>query len=395
MGLVDKSPIEPLATEQDQIQRRVLKVATQSCGKVLIVEDEEELAEVLEFNLIRRGFDVLVAGDGLEACRIIGQEKPNLILLDLMLPLLDGWEICRMVRSHHDPTVAKTPIIVLSALDSLDDRIRGYDLGADLYLPKPYAIKEVMVKTQQLIAQHLEHLRLAEDMRSLQKLSELQDQWQQVLFHELRNQLTLISGMAEQLHCSTAELAQEHSTEFTGQIVDSSQYLGMLAENYLLVRDMENHPEQLQSEVVILYDLLTEVKQLFKVQALQKACDLEVICPANVMLNLHPVGLKIILSSLLDNALKYSALDGNVIISAEKKQSHVLINVQDDGTGIEDEERDKVFDKFYRGKAMQGKSPGTGLGLYMARSLAETMGGSLTLIDNHLPGCCFQLRLPC
>lgn len=395
MGLVDKTPLEPLTEEQEIIQSRVLKVATQNCGKVLIVEDEAELAEVLEFNLIRRGFDALVAKDGLEACRLIGLEKPDLILLDLMLPLLDGWEICRMVRSHHDQLVAKTPIIMLSALGTLDDRIKGYDLGADLYLPKPYAIQEVMVKTQQLIAHNREHHKLTEKINSLQKLSELQDQWQHVLFHELRNQLTLITGMAEHLHCSTAELAQEHTVKFTGQIVDSSQYLGALAENYLLVRNMEGHPEQLQSEPVLLNKILQEVTQLFKVQAIQKACELEVICPADVILTLHPIGLKIILSSLIDNALKYSMLDGNVILSVEREESHVMISVQDDGPGIDKEERTKVFDKFYRGRALQGKTSGTGLGLYMARSLAETMGGYLTLLDNQLPGCCFQLRLPC
>lgn len=79
-----------------------LKTAREGGGRVLIVEDEIELCEVLEFNLIRQGFDVLTAADGLEACRVIGREKPDLILLDLMLPLLNGWEICRMVRSHHE-----------------------------------------------------------------------------------------------------------------------------------------------------------------------------------------------------------------------------------------------------------------------------------------------------
>lgn len=393
MGLVNKMPIETETEEQGEIQRSILQVAAQDCGKILIVEDEEDLAEVLEFNLISQGFDVSVAKDGLEACRFIGEKNPDLILLDLLLPLLDGWEVCKMVRLHHDQKLAKTPIIMLSALGSTDDRIKGYDLGANLYLPKPYSIKEVIVKSRQLISQHRENLKLTQNLCSLQSWSELQDQWQQVLFHELRNQLTLISGIAEHLQSSTTDLADEQSDQLTGQIVDSSQYLGALADNYLLVRNMENHSEQLQTEIVLLHDLLTEVAQLFKIQAVQKACDLEVICPQDIVINLHPIGLKIILSSLLDNALKYSMLDGNVILSVEKDASHVWIQVQDDGPGIDDEERNKVFDKFYRGVVTQDKPSGTGLGLYMARSLAEAMGGHLELIDNSLPGCCFQLQL--
>lgn len=393
MGLVNKMPIETETEEQGEIQRSILQVAAQDCGKILIVEDEEDLAEVLEFNLISQGFDVSVAKDGLEACRFIGEKNPDLILLDLLLPLLDGWEVCKIVRLHHDQKLAKTPIIMLSALGSTDDRIKGYDLGANLYLPKPYSIKEVIVKSRQLISQHRENLKLTQNLCSLQSWSELQDQWQQVLFHELRNQLTLISGIAEHLQSSTTDLADEQSDQLTGQIVDSSQYLGALADNYLLVRNMENHSEQLQTEIVLLHDLLTEVAQLFKIQAVQKACDLEVICPQDIVINLHPIGLKIILSSLLDNALKYSMLDGNVILSVEKDASHVWIQVQDDGPGIDDEERNKVFDKFYRGVVTQDKPSGTGLGLYMARSLAEAMGGHLELIDNSLPGCCFQLQL--
>lgn len=372
-----------------------LRVAAEKKGKILIVEDEAELAEILEFNLIRRDFDVLIAEDGLEACRIIGREKPDLILLDLLLPLLDGWEVCRMVRSHHEPQIAKTPIIMLSALGSADDRVRGYTRGADLYIPKPYVIKEVVIKAQQLITQHHERLELIEKMHSLQKNAELQDQWQEVLFHELRNQLTVISGMAEYLQNPTTNLEHNDSVQFAGQIVDSSYYLGSLAENYFLVRSIEQNSTQLQTEMTILHELLMEIVQLFKSQAVQKACDLEIVCPTDIELNLHPIGLKIILSSLVDNALKHSLLDGHISLLVTRDETNIQIQVQDDGRGIAFEERDRIFEKFYRGTSTCEKSSGTGLGLYMARALAEAMGGSLQLIDNQLPGSCFQLCLPC
>lgn len=182
------------------LNNRVLKRNKPHQGRVLIVEDENELAEVLEYNLIRNGFDVIVAHDGLEACRIIGRDKPDLILLDLMLPLLDGWEVCRMLRTHQDRLVADIPVIMLSALGSTDDRLKGYESGADLYLPKPYVIKEVVLKSLQLIEKRREYLSLADKISSLEKWNNLQDNWQHVLFHELRNQLTIISGMAQHLN---------------------------------------------------------------------------------------------------------------------------------------------------------------------------------------------------
>lgn len=396
MEQLSTEPMVAAPQGQARIQHRVIKMPQADSGRILIVEDEIELTEVLEYNLIRQGFEVLSAENGLDACRLIGQEKPELILLDIMLPLLDGWEICRMVRSHHDPSVARTPIIMMSALGSADDRVKGYDLGADHYLPKPYIIKEVMVKCRQLIDRHRDYCKLTARMDSLQKWTDLQDRWQQALFHELRNQLTVISGIALHLQENT-DLPPERSEQFVGQISSSSHYLSALAENYLLVRQVEKNPGQLPGEPVILQELLEELRSLFASAAAQKSSRLEIFCAQRFTLNLHPVGLKIILSSLLDNAIKYSRLDGHlsVSVSVAVDETEVQILIQDDGPGIAAEERDMIFAKFYRGATAQQKPAGSGLGLYMARTLSEAMGGKLQLVENQSPGCCFQLSFPC
>ncbi len=122
--------------------------------KVLLVEDEEALAEILSFNLNKHGFQVFTAADGLEACRIIGREQPDLILLDILMPLLNGLEVCRMVRQHEDRTISRTPIIIMSALSSAKDKLKGADLGADMYLPKPYDIKQVIENCRRLLNIH-------------------------------------------------------------------------------------------------------------------------------------------------------------------------------------------------------------------------------------------------
>lgn len=389
-----EQPVDhPIAATDRLLSRRILKVAEQPRGRILIVEDELELVEVLEFNLIRNGFEVLIAMDGLEACRIIGREHPDLILLDLLLPLLDGWEICRMVRSHHDPRVARIPIIMLSALGSVEDRMKGYGLGADRYLPKPYVVKEVLLKTGQLVQHQREYLALEEKLASLQKWAELQDHWQQALFHELRNQLTMISGMAQHLKCRE-NLPQERSQQFVEHIHTSSDYLGSLAMNYLLVRQVEQHPEQLNLQPVLLANLLTELKQLFSSEAEQRGCRILLDCPDLPPINLHPGGVKIILSCLLDNALKYSRNIGQIMLSAQPNGPVLEIQISDSGPGIPPEERTEVFEKFYRGTEERERIRGAGLGLYMARTLAEAMGGRLELLDRPQPGCCFLLSVP-
>lgn len=117
---------------------------------VLIVEDETALAEILEYNLQRHDFSTSIAYDGLEACRLVGREKPDIILLDIMIPLLDGWEICRMIRNHEEKELRQVPIIILSALGSDEDIRKGYELGVNHYLPKPYNIREIIAHSRQL-----------------------------------------------------------------------------------------------------------------------------------------------------------------------------------------------------------------------------------------------------
>jgi signal transduction histidine kinase len=386
-----QQPEAELPPDNQPLLERVLKPARPSAGRVLIVEDEQELAEVLEYNLIRSGFEVLMAQDGLEACRIIGQQKPELILLDLMLPLLDGWEICRMLRTHQDPCIAQTPVIMLSALTSVENRLKGYDLGADLYLPKPYALKEVILKTGQLIKKRREYLSLSKKISALETWHQLQDNWQHALFHELKNQLTIISGLASHLHKGEGR-DKNNMLEYAQHIRNSSNYLETLAMNYLLVRDVENKSGRLRLEPMLLNDLFQELSELFSVQAQQTSCHLTFACEARQPVNLHPVGLKIILSSLIDNALKYAGSGCQVQVSAGCKNRELEIMVSDNGPGVEPEERQQLFEKFYRGAEKKPLTKGSGLGLYMARTLAGAMGGTLCLKEQAERGCSFQLN---
>ena len=109
--------------------------------KILVIEDEEDLVKLLHHKLGREGYQVLSASDGVEGLRILHEQHPHLILLDLMIPRMDGWETCRQVREYSD-----IPIIVVSALDTVDHKCRGLALGADDYITKPFNLKELSAR---------------------------------------------------------------------------------------------------------------------------------------------------------------------------------------------------------------------------------------------------------
>jgi signal transduction histidine kinase len=370
-----------------------VRPAAMATGKILIVEDEVELAEVLEYNLRRSGFDVLTAHDGLSACRLVGAERPDLILLDLLLPDLDGWEICRLLRGHHDAELASTPILMMTALGSLDDRLRGLELGADAYLAKPYSVKEVALQARNLLARRRERQALADGMVTLRAGAALESDFQEMLFHELRNQLLIIGGYSSLLVKGTSALPLDEGLQ---AIQRSALHLESLAEGFLLCRRLEAGVFELPLEKVALDELTNETIERCRPLAAAKrmAVRLSVTAPLPPRF-LNRTAASLVISSLLENAIKYSEAGKEVILRLhDNVETGVTIEVEDHGPGIPAAEIDRVFDRFYRGDSSAGKTRGSGLGLYICRTLTRAMGGSVEVTSVPGEGSCFIVRFP-
>ncbi|HBQ27347.1 MAG TPA: DNA-binding response regulator [Syntrophomonas sp.] len=116
-------------------------------GKILVVDDEEALTRLISYNLQREGFTSIQAYDGTRALEMIEGERPDLIILDVMLPGKDGLEICRDMRAAGD----KTPVIMLTARDDEIDKVLGLELGADDYVTKPFSVRELMARVKAVL----------------------------------------------------------------------------------------------------------------------------------------------------------------------------------------------------------------------------------------------------
>lgn len=136
-----------------------------SFGKILIVEDEEHIQELLRFNLQNNGYDVLLASDGLQGLTMAREHQPDLMLLDLMLPKMDGLDVCRAVKS--DPKTMGLPIIMLTAKGSETDKVLGLELGADDYLTKPFSIRELMARIKVVLRRGAKESEPAEDLKQI------------------------------------------------------------------------------------------------------------------------------------------------------------------------------------------------------------------------------------
>jgi DNA-binding response OmpR family regulator len=118
-------------------------------GRVLVVEDEPDVAELLRYNLVREGYDVVLAPNGADALRHARESRPDLVLLDLMIPQLNGWEVCR--RLKQEPATRAIPVIIVTARVEEGDKVLGFEMGADDYVTKPFAVRELLARVRAVI----------------------------------------------------------------------------------------------------------------------------------------------------------------------------------------------------------------------------------------------------
>lgn len=358
---------------------------------ILVVEDEPELAEILEYNLRRNGYAVRTAGDGLSALRLLAAERPELVLLDIMLPDLDGWEVCRRVRQHADPTLASTPIIMLTALGTLDHRLKGLGLGADAYLPKPYVVREVLLCARTLIARSRRAQELSLELRNAREGERLRAEMQAMLFHELRNQMVVVGGYSRLL--LKEETGGTRARAYMEAVSRSSEHLARLAEELLRAAQFSTGTLTLSSAPLPPARIIDEVIGLMAPLARQQGARIEPSVEECIVLA-NEQALRLILSSLLENALKYGGCDNLVRVRCAEREGRICLEVEDRGPGIDPEEAALIFEKDYRGRQHAGRIPGTGMGLYAARTLAAVMDGELELRSPSGKGSCFVLWLP-
>ncbi len=119
--------------------------------KILIVEDELDLLNLIDFNLTRRGYRTAASLDGLDAMIKAEEFRPDLIILDLMLPEMDGWKFCRWLKDHEERGIKNIPVLMLTAKAMSEDRLQGFEIGADDYMTKPFNVKELMIRVERLL----------------------------------------------------------------------------------------------------------------------------------------------------------------------------------------------------------------------------------------------------
>lgn len=364
--------------------------------KVLVVDDDRINIRILGGILKSEGYALAEADSGEKALDVYGAFRPHLVLLDVMMPGIDGFETCRRLKKIHGEKCA--PIIFITAKSESDDVVEGLGAGGVDYLPKPFQAKEVIAR----IRAHLQNQILSEQQQTLvEQLSKAdfaKNRFLGMAAHDLRNPLASIRGLSEFLRDGAVGPLTADQLDLIQTIHGASQSMLDLVNELLDVATIESGELKLNRERHNLAELVAKSVALTNMEAARKKTRVQFAPPpAGVELVLDAAKMKQVIDNLLSNAVKYSPPGSTVttLVATDPASHTCSLSVRDEGPGIPESERDRLFKDFGRLSAQPtGGEKSTGLGLAICRKIVEAHGG--TIGAENLPGrgCEFRVILP-
>ncbi len=339
--------------------------------KVLIVEDETDMADLLKYNLTEKGYNPVLSSNGREALEIIEKEVPDLVLLDLMMEQVDGWEVCSSIRNNENEAIKRLPIIMLTALSEAEEKIMGLKLGADDYMTKPFNIDELILRIQNQFRkkraedEFMERLRRGNDIPAL-------------FYHEVKNQLYIIGAFSDLI--ARKEKEGKNKEEFIGRLKNATVALSEYLEGMTLFSKIENREKKIKLESISLNDVMNKIIMSYKNDAIARGIRIQTeYAEETNIVELNSIAMKMVLSNLIGNAIKYNKKNGSVFVSTKRDGDRLIITIEDTGLGIDPVDIPHIFDKFYRSRSVDGHIDGTGIGLYIVKTRVNAMGGEIEL----------------
>lgn len=366
---------------------------------VLIVDDLPENRQVLAGHLHGMGFDIIAAASGEQALQMVGEAAPDLILLDIIMPEMDGFAVCRKLKEM--PVTTSIPIIFITARTDTEDVVFGLGLGAVDYVTKPFNLAELSAR----VRAHLE-LKFSRDLlltynEQLQRLTghlrRLNDDKNRLLgyvSHDIRGAFGNVISVSE-IISQSATPRDEIAHELLNDLGMEAEHMVALAENLLNIDSIERGEFHLKKERVESRMLLDFAMQSHQIGAQAKRLRFTVVGPDLEILG-DLTACRQVLTNLVSNAIKYSPENGTITLETHEVSSdRVTLGVRDQGPGIPPEEQRRLFRPFTRENANQGyREHLVGLGLSIVKQMTEAMGGQAGCESVPGQGAWFYFTLP-
>ena len=379
--------------------------------KILIVDDNPKNRAICE-EIFQDDYDLVSAEDGLTALRLVRELQPDVVLLDVMMPGLNGYEVCQRMKT--DPETGHIPVIIVSAKGQTNEIIEGFDRRADDYIVKPFVnselrarvtaalrLKQAQDELQQANRKLQEHTRKLEEANErLKELDRIKAGFTAMLVHDLRSPLSVIQVTLQMLESDELVAQSEYQTLIRESLASCNELFELTSDLMEIFRS-ESTTMVLSKSQISLQRLVAEPFRQASVLAKKKEIALELDIPQTLPdLSVDTYKMQRALTNLLSNAVKFTPCAGTISLnvclrsaSADDPTPVVLIEVIDSGDGIPAHDLPYIFDPYYQANP-KNSGIGSGLGLAIVKRVVAAHGGEVAVKSRLGQGSRFSIRLP-
>ncbi len=360
-------------------------------SRILVVDDDAMTRRSLRAMLERGCYQVETVESGAEALALLPVYRPELLLLDIMMPDMDGLEACRKIRTS--PGGEILPVIFLTGDERLETHAEAFRAGGDDFLRKPVFHAELIVRVRSLMRLKRLQSEILAERDALIDAQKQREQLFEFIVHDLKNPLAAIQAGMDLL-CDNPDSAPSLQHPLL-RIRETAKGMNRMVHNILDLARAEQMGLEVRPQRLVLHEWIPNLLLEVEYRAQRLTQSIQWACPRGMEVDADPDLLRRLLLNLLDNALKYSPQGSQTLVEAGRAEGGVFFRVSDQGQGVPEHLRDVLFDKYIRleDEATATRSS-SGLGLTFCRVVAEAHGGRIWVEENQPRGSVFTVEIP-
>jgi two-component system, sensor histidine kinase and response regulator len=357
---------------------------------ILVVDDTVENLRLLANMLAEHEYEIRPVTSARQAIQAVRRDPPDLILLDINMPEMDGYEACQKIKEIGYTDI---PIIFLTAQTDMPAKVKAFGVGGVDYITKPFQIEEVLARAKAHLALRRARVELQESYARLSQLEKLRDDLVKMIVHDMRSPLTSLILRLQLLAETPSAGRKTDDAEMLDGAIESASALNKMANELLDVSRMESGQFPLERAMTDLAQTADEVKESMAGLARGRLIEIEADSPCAC--SCDSTLIRRVLENLVSNAIKHTPKAGNVRIALLPGDTCVRVEVRDQGAGVPVEARAKIFEKFGTLAARQEKAfHSVGLGLAFSKLAVEAHGGTIGVEDGKPVGSVFWFEIP-
>jgi two-component system sensor histidine kinase/response regulator len=347
-------------------------------NKILIVDDAEDTVELLRKRFRAEGYDTSEAFNGEEALNMVPEYDPDLIVLDVMMPKIDGYEVCQRLKA--DEKTKYIPVLMLTAKGEVEHKVKGLNIGADDYMGKPFDYKELSARVRSLLSIKATHEKKVEEEKS----GALEQMMEQVA-HEIRNPLTSVGGFARKVFNKLPE--DDPNRKYMQYIIEDVAVLESMIKQLIELKSMTISMKEPSAVNEVVKDSLKIFEQDFAQKAIQVETELQEGLP---LITADKKLLKRAFCNLIKNAVEAMESGTKTLkVTSRVNGDNLELQFSDTGKGITKEKIKNIFDPLVTSKVY-----GPGLGLTFALKIIQDHKGTISVESEEGKGTTFTIRFP-